>query len=130
MFTNMCLKNPRLFTSDHSLILGVLPASPSCEHGKYSRARRRFPLRTPQWGPQTRADALYQALKESIPPAEAATRRVRKSWVSDETWRLVDERSALTRTLNHDRAAARRLARRIQAAFRADRKRRAAEAGC
>jgi hypothetical protein len=70
MFSNVCLKDPRLFTSDHLLVLGVLPASPAHDHGRYLRSRRRFPLRHPQWGPQTRA---WQ------------------SWISDETWRMVDE---------------------------------------
>ena len=129
MFSNVCLKDPRLFTSDHLLVLGVLPASPARDHGRYLRSRRRFPLRPPQWGPQTRADALFQSLTDAIPAPVPATKRAWQSWISDETWRMVDERSALRRRPNHDRAEARRLDRRIQQALRADRKRRAAAAG-
>jgi hypothetical protein len=50
MLLNVCLKDPRLFTSDHLLVLGVLPASPTCDHGWYLQSRQ-----LPSWGLTTQA---------------------------------------------------------------------------
>jgi hypothetical protein len=75
------------------------------------------------------SSALFQSLTDAIPPPVPATKRAWRSWISAETWKMVDEHSALQRCPNHNRTEARRLHRRIQQALRADRKRRAAEAG-
>lgn len=111
------------------MVLGELWSSDLRRNKSYLRARRRFPLRAPKWGPQTRADALLQVLNEAIPKPTLAERRERWEWISNETWRLVDERAALQKVIGHDRAKVRRLDRRIRRAFKADRKRRAEEAG-
>ena len=55
--------------------------------------------------------------------------RPRTSWISAETWQLVDEKAARRRQLNPDQAVIRRLSRRIAASLRADRKRRVEAAG-
>ena len=129
LFNKVCLRDPRLFSSDHLMVLGELWSSELRRNKSYLRGRQRFPLRAPKWGPQTRADALLQALNEAIPKPTRAERRARREWISEETWRLVDERSALRKVIGHDHAKARWLDRRVQQAFKADRKRQVEEAG-
>jgi exonuclease III len=129
MFSNVCLKDPCLYASDHLLVLGMLPASPSHEHGRYLWSRRRFSLGPPKWGPPTHADALFQSLTDAIPPPVPTTKQARRSWISAETWKMVDEHSALQRCPSHNRTEARWLHRRIQQALRANQKQRPAEAG-
>jgi hypothetical protein len=79
------------------------------------------PLWAPQWGPQMHADALFQSLMEAIPPPVCASKCVWRSWISDGTWKMVDEHSALRRRPNHDRAEARRPDQQIQHALQANR---------
>jgi exonuclease III len=130
MFKNVSLRDPRLYTSDHYMVHGILLFNQSRrQHLAYNRARKRFPLRPPKGGPMTRADALFQALKLNITPPTRVERRARRAWISATTWKLVDQRSAMQKVANHDRAAVRRLSRSIHQSFRVDRKARAARAG-
>jgi hypothetical protein len=85
-------------------------------------------LKVPKQGPLTKADALFQELKEAATSPTRET-RARASWMSDSTWHLVDERAALHHSRNNDWAKARRLTHRIQQAIEADRKRHTDMAG-
>jgi len=129
ILANVSVRNPRLFASDHLLVLGELRSESQQRHSSYLRGRKRFPLRLPKWGPLTQADARFQTLLDAIPVPTRAERRARREWISQSTWKLVDERSALQKVVDHDRAHARRLTRRIRRAFQADRKQRAKAAG-
>lgn len=129
LFSNMQLKDPRCFSSDHWLIRGELLSAPLASNHRYLQGRRRFPLRIDRRvGPHSRADALFQALKndkESVPRRG----RVSQSWISTTTWGLVDGRAALNRRKPIDQKLARQFSRRIRDAFKADRKRRVEAAG-
>ena len=130
MFTNVSIRDPRLFTSDHLMVHGSLLLNSSRRHSlAYVRARKRFPLQPPKGGTMTRADALFQALKLNITPPTHAEKRASRAWISAPTWNLVDQRSALQKVANHSRVEARRLSRSIHQSFRDDRKERAARAG-
>jgi len=76
-----------------------------------------------------RADGLFQMLKEAIPWPMTAEKRARKLWISDETWKLVDECAALLCSPNHTQAEAHQLNHHVKQAFKADRTRRAEAAG-
>jgi hypothetical protein len=52
------------------------------------------------------ADMLLQSLTAAIPAPLPVTKRAWQSWISNETWKVVDEHSALQRLPNHDRAEA------------------------
>jgi len=47
--------------------------------------------------------------------------RAKTSWISDETWKLVDEHASLRRDPNYDQSALRCLTRRISAGIKSDR---------
>jgi Reverse transcriptase (RNA-dependent DNA polymerase) len=130
MFKNVSIRDPRLYTSDHFMVHGrLLLTSNRRQHLAYHKARKRFPLQPPKGGPMTRADVLFQALKLNITPPTRAERRARRAWISATTWNLVDQRSAMQKVVNNDRAEVRRLSRRIHQAFRIDRRARAKRAG-
>ena len=109
MFSNVCLRDPRLFTSDHYLILGELQSTKPRGNLAYLKARRKFPLRPPKGVSRTNTDVLFQEIQRFVPPPNHATMRERKEWISHETWALVDQRSALRKQVYYDQALARRL---------------------
>jgi hypothetical protein len=126
-FTNVCLKEPR-FDSDHYMILGKIRSAKLKKNGAYLRKRKRFSLRIPSARPLKSAESLFEYLQLSVEKQETETRRV-ASWISAETWGLVDTRTALRREVNPDRAAIRCLNRAVEASLKADRKRRIEVAG-
>jgi len=126
IFSKVCLKDPRCFTSDHLMIVGKLLSAPLSSNLSYLRGRTRFPLRTPKWGPHTKVDSIFQSLSDGI-AAPSRSNRVRSSWISDETWKLVDARASVRRAPNMDRAAYRRLNRQVKSALQKDRLRRMEE---
>jgi len=111
------------------MVLGKLQSATCTRNRSCLRARTRFPLRAPKMGPATRAAVLFQALCSAIPRPTRVEKRVKRSWIADATWKLVDERTSMRRVPTHDRASAQRLDRQVATAFKADRKARTAEAG-
>ena len=80
------------------------------------------PLRRP-----TREDELFGDLRRAVlkpPPRE----RHRNAWISEETWRLVDERVTMRRK-PRARTGLQKLGRAIRASLKGDQKRRVEEAG-
>lgn len=126
IFSKVCLKDPRCFTSDHYMVVGKLLSAPLSSNLSYLRGRTRFPVRAPKWGPHTKVDSIFQDLTAAIDPPTRAN-RVRSSWISDETWALVDARASLRRAPNRDRTAFRRLDRKVKSALKQDRLRRMEE---
>jgi hypothetical protein len=62
---------------------------------RYCRWMQRFPLSLPH-GPQTQLDAGYEELLQHLvcpPPRE----RPANKWISDATWKVVDQRAMLRR---------------------------------
>jgi len=127
MFRNVYLKDPRCFSSDHFMVVGKLTSATHSRNRSYLRGRTRFPLRAPKWGPLTLVDTIFQELKKEVVPPLPRERR-RNSWISNTTWKLVDERAAMRRSPQFDRTAYRRVDRGVKAAIKADRLRRAEEA--
>lgn len=57
---NVSIADPYCFSTDHLMVFGCLPSSRLGQNGAYLRARTRFPLRLPGWGPLTRLDFLFR----------------------------------------------------------------------
>ena len=129
MFSNVCLRDPQCFSSDHYMVKGLLLSAPLHRNRRYLNGRQRYPLKAPKVGPDSPlADQLFQRLKDACPtPAPRGRKRVQ--WISANTWALVDQRSALRRTPNFTQARLRALNRRVKASLKEDRRRRVEEAG-
>ena len=124
---NVQWKRPRLHTSDHVMLLGSLMTAKAKANARYLRSRKRFPLRPLRTNDKGESDLLIDELKEFIEP-DPQDRRTHKAWVSSDTWNLVDQ-LATARREQRPPDVWKRLQREVKAAFKADRLRRAQEAG-
>ena len=127
LFQAIRIKDPRHFTSDHYMLVGTLRAAPPKSHQKYLRGRKAFPLKPPKWGPITKSDSLYLALKNQTAPDPHPNHPRRPHWLSPTTLQFVDRRCVLRQNPHHDRAEARRLTRAINVGKKHDRLTRATE---
>ena len=71
---------------------------------------------------------IYPPCKEVKPPFFIGEKEHWNTWISEETWRLVDERVTMGRK-SRARMGMRRLGRAIQASLKGDRRRRVEEVG-
>ena len=97
LFRNVAVQDPR-HNSDHYMVLGCIPSALPTEHKRYLGGRNRWPVR-PLREP-TRTDELFAALRRAVPRAQLREAR-RNAWISESTWRLIDERVSARRDLRY-----------------------------
>ena len=124
LFRNVSVRDPR-HNTDHFMVVGCLRSAPEREHIRYIAGRRKSPLR-PLTKP-TREDRIFAAIQRAVPKHHARDRHNNK-WISEETWRLVDER-VFARRGTGVHARTRGLGRGRRASLQGDRKRRVEIAG-
>ena len=95
------------------------------EHIRYIAGRRIIPLTPPKQ--PTREDSLFGNLRRAVPKPKPREQH-RNAWISEETWKLVDERVTMRRK-SRARTGMRRLGRAIQSSLKGDQRRRVEEAG-
>ena len=88
LFRNVAVRDPP-YNSDHYMVVGLLRVGTVREHIRYIAGRRRIPL-TPPKRP-TQEDTLFQNLRRAVPKPQPREQH-RNAWISEETWKLVDER--------------------------------------
>ena len=93
LFRNVSVRDPR-HNTDHFMVMGCLRSAPDWEHTRYIMGRRKMPLRPPT--EPTREDGIFAALWRAVPKPHARDRH-KNTWISEETWRLVDERFSARR---------------------------------
>ena len=87
-FRNVSVRDPR-HNTDHFMVVVCLCSAPEQEHTRYIMGRRKMPLRPPT--EPTREDGIFAALRRAVPKPHVRDRH-KNAWISEETWRLVDER--------------------------------------
>ena len=107
------------------MVVGCLRSVPEREHAKYLKGQKKLPLQPPT--EPTREDVIFVALRRAVPKPHAWERRTNE-WISEETWRLVDERVSARRG-TRVKARIRRLIREITESLKRDRKMRVEIAG-
>ena len=127
MFLNVCLKDPRCFNSDHLMMVGKITSATRSRNRSYLRSRTRYPLGPPRRGPLTQVDLIFQELQRAVDPPPPRERSHR-SWISANTWKLVDARASLRRVSPFDRTAYRQKDREVKAAIKDDRTKRVDDA--
>jgi hypothetical protein len=58
IFSNVTIRGPRHYTTDHYMVLGILLSEPMKAHQSYINGRKRYPLHPQKWSPKTKIDAL------------------------------------------------------------------------
>ena len=102
------------------MVLGCLHSAPEREHARYLLGRKQLPLRPPS--EPMREDGIFASLRRAVPKPHTRDRR-NNGWISEDTWRLVDERVSARRK-TRDQLRIRRLSRAIAASLKGDRRRR------
>ena len=116
IFQNVAVWIPR-HNSDHFMVVGSLHGSSPREHSRYLGSRTRLPLRPPGRQTRTRADKLFTELRRAVPkPDKQAPHQ--KSWISADTWRLVNKRVSTRRESGRDQRRLRKSGRTIQASLK------------
>jgi hypothetical protein len=108
--------------------MGTIASRPKRENKSYSRSRKSFPLKRNKITPINKADSIFDEIKSFVEKDTRATRRW-SSWISPETWKLVDSRVALRRHRKTQCAEGRKLSRKILKGIKADRQIRTQKAG-
>ena len=88
LFRNVSVRDPQHNTY-HFMVVGCLCSAPDREHTRYIAVRSKSPIRTPT--KPTREDGIFAALRRAVPKPHARDQH-KNEWISEETWRLVDER--------------------------------------
>ena len=119
VFRNVFVRYPR-HNTDHFMLVGCQHSAPAREHAKYITGRKKLPLQPPT--EPTREDGIFAALRMAVPKPHSRE-RLKNEWISEETWRLVNERVSAQRGVGV-KAKIRRLSREIAASLKGDQKRR------
>jgi hypothetical protein len=120
-FISVNIVSPR-YRGDHDAVVATMKAATPDTHREYLRRRKKFPLTVPR-GQGNEADRLLKGLNRIQREAVEGDNR-RPSWVSEETWRLVDQRATGRRTGALSGDSLRVLNSAIRRSLAADRKRR------
>ena len=123
----MAVRDPS-HNSDHFMVMECLRGDSPREHACYLRHRIRLLLRPPRHQTRTWADKLFAELRRAVPKTDKRT-ALHNSWISAETWRLVDERVSTRREPGRNQRRLQRLGRDIRELLKEDRRRRAKTAG-
>ena len=125
LFKNVSVRDPR-HNTDQYMVLGCLSGAPLKATRRYQGGRKRWPVWPPAKPSQT--DTLFVALRRAVPkPAPREARR--NTWISAETWRLIDERVSTRRDRRYSQADRRRLGKEIGKRLSKERRRRTEEVG-
>ena len=106
-------------------MVGQLRGGTSREHVRYIKGRRRLLLLPPK--EPTREDKLFGDLRRAVPKPHEREKH-KNAWISDETWRLIDER-VLARRGTRVWARLQRLGQAVRASLKGDKRRRVEDAG-
>jgi hypothetical protein len=127
-FQNVCTLTPRQFTSDHLLVRGDLVLGAPHTNPGYEKSRRRYFLHIAP-AARTETDKLIQDLKERFVTARPKQNTRRNSWISLETWELIDRKALLRRTGAYDNDMLKSLTQDIWRQLRRDRRERIRKVG-
>jgi len=122
-FKTIRFRHPPGLKTDHRLVYGLLRVDSCSEHRRYCRQRKRFPIGILNATP---LDVQLENLaKKRIQERSDPTRQRTQSWISQETWSLIDRRAAMARLgVTRNNAEMSRLKRDIRAGLRRDRQER------
>ena len=99
LFQDVAVQDPR-HNLDHYMVLGCLMGEPAKDLTEYLRKARRLPLRPIRRDLASASEKLFSDLNNNI-PNNTLLERVRRAWISDETWADMDARVTSHREGDH-----------------------------
>jgi hypothetical protein len=123
-FTNCQILNPR-FDTDHFALVATLQLGSKRHHRRYISRRMRYPIRALKPEEKNEADEILEELRDHATKREETDGRA-TSWISDSTWRLIDQRTDAKK--KGQSILIRQLKGQVKRALNGDRKARAAAA--
>ena len=123
-FTSCRIKTPR-FDTDHYALVGGVRLGSARHHRRYVRGRSRNPLKKLTLQEMNAADVEMAELREAVEKRPKTDGRA-TSWISDATWRLIDQKADARRRGRRD--LLRHLGKEVTRALRIDRSARAEKA--
>lgn len=92
---NAQIVEPRLFELDHHMVMGYITGDSTRLIQRYLKGRQGSPNRPPDHPmATTAADKIFAKLKDFCTPMSREAYR-KESWISKETWKLIDRRAAM-----------------------------------
>jgi hypothetical protein len=125
-FLNCQIKNPQ-YVSDHKMLIATLRVGSEKHHQRYTRSRAMYSIRPIRIDKANEADKILAELAENA-KGEVKTNGRRESWISTETWSLIDQR-ATARRVGKNTESTDNLKRAVNQALKRDRKARCATVG-
>ena len=85
---------PRYFSTDHILLMGVLSIRTKTYHKRYIRRREKLPM-TMDKGIMSSLYERYEELIKWVPKIQKRGPESKKYWITRKTWRILDKKAAL-----------------------------------
>ena len=98
MFQNVAVWDP-IHNTDHYLVLGCLYGVTLRENQRYLGMLMWLPLYPPKRPSQE--DYIFASLRQTVPKTPVPE-RAHASWISEETWKVINTRVSLLRPLDRD----------------------------
>jgi hypothetical protein len=124
------LREPR-YNTDHLMVMGEIITATRRENFAYLRGHKRFPLkRNKNTTTMSIADVMFSEFRSLIDTRDDQPAwKSREPWISENTWRLIDQRASRGGNQTMTQAEKRSLNQRIRRSLRKDRKKRTIVAG-
>ena len=116
LFRNCQLKQAH-FNTDHFILVATVTLASLSHHRRYARSRGRFPNPLTEANAKSEEDRLHAQLARARTRTGATNGRV-KSWISGDSWTLMDRRAEARRL--GDRLLVRGLGRRLRRSLNQD----------
>lgn len=100
-FTNCQIRIPR-FDTDHYMLKCKMTLVSERSHRRYVGSRKAFPIPKQKPEEMSKADAILAELSEHAQHSRSHDGR-QSSWISSETWKLIDQKAEARRTGNAER---------------------------
>ena len=93
-FRKVILRMPRHHDTDHQAVVATIFGGKPHLIKRYRRQRQRYPILLPCYGPRTAQEMAFKELKSKSEPLPLR-KRPTNSWISDQMWKLIDDRAQL-----------------------------------
>ena len=104
--------------TDHQMVPGLIIGEGARRHRRYDKELATWPITEVKGGTRQEGDSHFMALKRRVKKTSQREITTSEPWISDTTWRMVDQRAELGRKCIANQGERRMLTRGFQAALK------------